>query len=387
MLDFVLTDEQKQYQQLAHDFASNEIVPLASACDESGEFADVIYTKAFELGLTNPFLPADFDGLGLSIFESCLITEELAWSCAGINAAFDGNLWAIAPLLIAGTKEQKSEFLAPFAVAANFAGCELGQIDKCAGGNGQNLSFRAEVDANGYLITGTAKCVLNAPAAKWFYLQAVNSKNEVIHFIVPSDSKGLQVTAKKEFLGLHAADIAELKLDRVSISDAHILDYQGSGDLSKLVLSMVLPVVASGAVGIARRAMEQSIVYAKERVAFSKPISANQAIQFLVADMAKDIEAARLLSWQAARLYDQGIDNFEESLAAWIFACEAAIKVSTDAVQVYGGYGYSREYPVEKLMRDSKTLQVLYGNTSLGKSTLGEVLTGMALSQASPMVR
>ncbi len=367
MVDFALTEEQVMLRRMAHDFAANEIVPVAAELDESGKFPHEIIAKAREVGLINFNIPEQYGGMGASVLEECLIMEEIGWGCSGVGTALTINNLAAIPIKLAGTEEQKREWLgrmvngalASYAVTEPNAGSDVAGIETFAARHGDE-----------YVLTGTKTFISNASEAEFFVIFA-RTERESRHkgiscFIVERERPGFSVSKKFDKLGQRCADTAEISLQEVTIPASHRLGPEGSGFLIAMqVFDYSRPVVAAMAVGVARRAMEEALRYAQERNAFGQPIVNFQAVGHMIADMAIHIEAARLLCWKAAWNCDQGKPNSKEAAFAKAFAADMAMKTCVDAVQVFGGYGYMKEYPVEKLLRDVKVFQIYEGTSQI----------------------
>lgn len=373
-MDFKLSEEHDQYRQLARDFAANEIAPHAHEYDESGEFPQALIKQAFEIGLMNLNVPESFGGLALTPFDSCLITEELAVACPAIALSMTANNLALAPIILQGSEEQRKEFLEPIASELSFASWLVEPALVCGGRAESGFGFRKK--GEDFVVSGSRKMVANASRAKWFYVLASDENGgNYTAFVVPAERSGIKISEKKSELGLKAQDFREVSFDAVVCSTKEIIGELNNGlALAKQAFNYVLPQIASLSVGACRAAMEHAVSYGKERTTFGVPIANHQAVAFMLADMAKDTEAARLLAFQAAHLIAQIQDASNSAAVARAFASEAATKIAIDAVQVFGGYGYSREYPVEKLMRDSKVLQVYESIGSVGKSAIARQL-------------
>lgn len=373
-MDFKLTEEQEQYKQLAKDFAANEIAPKAHEYDESAEFPLSIIKQAFEIGLMNLNVPESFGGLALSPFDACLITEELAAACPAIALSMTANNLALAPIIFHGSDVQKKEFLEPIASELSFVAWLVEPQLICNGGS--KVGFTYKKNGSDFVISGSRKMVANASRAKWFYVLASDDDmRSFTGFVVPADNPAIKISEKQSEFGLKAQDFRDVTFDSVTLCSKHVIGEEGKGlQLTQQAFRYVLPQIASLSVGAARAAMEHAIVYGKERTTFGVSIANHQAIAFMLADMAKDIEAARLLVFQAAHLI--GLKENADSMAsiARVFASESATRIATDAVQIFGGYGYSREYPVEKLMRDSKVLQVYESIGSSCKAAIARQL-------------
>lgn len=367
MVDFALTEEQVMLRRMAHDFAANEIVPVAAELDESGKFPHEIVAKAREVGLINFNIPEQYGGMGASVLEECLIMEEIGWGCSGVGTALTINNLAAIPIKLAGSEEQRKEWLgrmvdgalASYAVTEPNAGSDVAGIETFAAKRGDE-----------YVISGTKTFISNASEAQFFVLFARTDRESrhrgISCFIVERDRSGFSVSKKFDKLGQRCADTAEIALEEVVIPASQRIGAEGDGFfIAMQVFDYSRPVVAAMAVGVARRAMEEALKYAQERNAFGQPIVNFQAVGHMIADMAIHIEAARLLCWKAAWNCDQGRPNSKEAAFAKAFAADMAMKTCVDAVQVFGGYGYVKEYPVEKLMRDVKVFQIYEGTSQI----------------------
>lgn len=377
MVDFALTDEQVMLRRLAHDFAVNEIVPVAEELDQEAKFPTEIIAKARETGLININIPEKYGGLGATVLEECIIGEELSWGCSGVFTAMVINNLAAIPIKIAGSEEQKAEWL------GRMIGGELGSYavtEPNAGSDVAAIECFAEKRGDEYVLNGTKTFISNASRAAFFVVFARTDRQErykgLSCFIVERDREGFAVSKKFNKLGQRCADTAEISLTDVVIPEANRLGPEGTGFITAMkVFDSSRPTVAAGAVGVARRALDESLAYAKERVAFGQPIVNFQAISHLIADMAINIDAARHLTWKAAWNVDQGKPNSKEAAFAKAFAADMAMKAAVDAVQVLGGYGYMKEYPVEKLMRDVKVFQIYEGTSQIQRNIIVRELT------------
>ncbi|MBX9685912.1 MAG: acyl-CoA dehydrogenase family protein [Candidatus Obscuribacterales bacterium] len=368
MVNFTLSDEQLQIQNLAREFAEREIVPKAAHHDQSGEFPKEICRKAWELGLMNGHIPEEYGGLGLGVFESCLVAEEIAAACTGIGTAMEANNLAEAPLIVAGSDELKKKYLTPMTEDLLFAAYCVTEPD--AGSDVAGIKTTARRVGDKYLLNGQKMWITNAGVANWYYVLAYTDQSQghkgMSSFVVSADSPGITVGKKEMNMGQRASDTRSISFEDVEVPASNLLGKEGQGfKISMSAFDHTRPLVASAAVGLARNAMTQALRYSKERKAFGQSINKFQAVSFMLADMDKDIEAARLLCWKAASLIDSGQRNTREAAIAKAFAADVAMKVATDAVQIFGGYGYSREYPVEKLMRDAKIFQIYEGTSQI----------------------
>jgi acyl-CoA dehydrogenase len=368
MIDFSLTEEQVQLQELARKFAKEEIIPKAAHHDQTGEFPREIVKKAWEIGLMNTHVPAEYGGAGLGVLDGCIITEEFAYGCTGIATAMEANGLAAAPVIVAGNEEQKKEFLGRLTREPLFAAYCV--TEPGAGSDVAGIRTSAKRVGGDYVINGEKMWITNASVANWYFLLAYTDPSAkhrgMSGFIVPRETPGVTVGKKEKNLGQRASDTRAITFEDVKIPAAYLLGKEGDGfKIAMSAFDHTRPTVSSGAVGLARRAMDEAVRYATERSTFGQPIAKYQAVSFMIADMAKDVEAARLLVWQAAWAIDSGRRNTMLASFAKAFAADVAMRVTTDAVQVFGGYGYSQEYPVEKLMRDAKIYQIYEGTSQI----------------------
>jgi acyl-CoA dehydrogenase len=368
MVNFDLSREQAQLKSLAHDFAVNEMRPVAAHHDETGEWPDKVLKKAYELGLINCHIPESFGGYGLSTFDACLVDEELGYGCTGITTALTANSLAQMPIIIAGTDEQKKQWLAPF--ATEHAICSYAVTEPQAGSDVANIATTATKKGDSYVLNGQKVWITGAGHAKWFFVLATTDKEKRHRgksaFIVPAGIPGVVVGKKEHNMGQRASDTRSVTFEDVVIPASNRLGQEGDGFLIAMgAFDYTRPLVSAGAVGLAKAAFEHAVTYAKERQAFGVPIWQHEGVGFMLADMATDIEAARFLVWKSAYEIDQGRKNTLPAAHAKRFAADMAMKTCVDAVQVFGGNGFNREYPVEKLMRDAKIFQIYEGTSQI----------------------
>jgi acyl-CoA dehydrogenase len=367
-ISFALTDEQKALRELAHEFAAKEIRPVAAEYDEHQTHPADVLAKAHEVGLMNPHVPEELGGAGLGAMDGALIGEELCWGCSGIGTSIVANILGALPLLVAGTEEQRREWLPPLLEEPIL--CSFALTEPNAGSDVSGIQTTAVRRGDEYVINGSKMFITNAGQASWVIVFASTDKDAghrgLSAFIVPTELDGVVVEKHLDKMGQRATDTSALAFQDVVVPAANRLGEEGQGfKIAMQTLDNTRPGTAAGAVGVARAAFEHSVEYARERVQFGQPIAMNQGVNFLVADMAAEIEAARLLTWQAAWLLDQGKRATLQSSYAKRFAADTAMKVTTDAVQIFGGYGYIKEYPVEKLMRDAKLFQIYEGTSQI----------------------
>ena len=379
MISFSLTDEQRMLQETAHKFAEQEIRPKAEHHDRTGEFPSEILQKAFEVGLMNETIPEFCGGGGLSVLDSCILNEEMSWGCVGINTSRSANSLAVTPILVAASEEQQKKFLSPLCEKLSFAA--FGLTEPGAGSDAGSVATTAKLVGDEYVLNGTKCFITNAGVADLFTIFASTDKEKkhkgLSCFIVTSDMAGVSAGKEEDKMGQRASNTAEIILEDVRVPKESLLGKEGDGfKIAMQTLDKARPGVAASSVGVARAALEYATDYSKQRIQFGKPIAMNQAIQFMIADMAVKVELARLMVFKSAWLTDNGERNTLPAAIAKLYASDIAMEVTTEAVQVYGGYGYMREYPVEKLMRDAKLLQIYEGTNQIQRMVIArEVLT------------
>ena len=367
MVDFTLTEEQQGLREMAHDFAAQEIRPVAWEYDRDGTWPQAIIEKAWEVGLMNPHIPEAYGGAGASAMDGVLIEEELGWGCSGIGTSISCNGLASAPVLLGGSEQIKKTYLGMLTDAPKLASFCLTEPD--AGSDVSGMRTRAVKRGDKYVINGSKTFITNGGYADWYTVYAKTDPDAghrgISAFVVPRDA-GVVVDKHEDKMGQRASNTAAITFNDVEVPAANLLGEENHGfKLAMMTLDRTRPGVAAMAIGIARAAFEFAIEYSKERVQFGVPIAMHQAIQFMIADMATKVHIGRLATWNSAVLLDQGKRNTLESSHAKRFAADAAMEVTTDAVQVYGGYGFIKDYPVEKLMRDAKIMQLYEGTSQI----------------------
>ncbi|MDZ4834782.1 MAG: acyl-CoA dehydrogenase family protein [Candidatus Melainabacteria bacterium] len=347
-----LTDEREQFRQVAREFTEGEIKPKAAEFDVSGDFPGDIFKSAWETGLANFQIPERMGGLELGALETCLILEELAAGCSGIGGVVEASAIAQLSVIMFGNRDLKEAYLKPLLDEPLVAGYT--SFDPSA----SDITLR--IRDEDYILEGHHNLVINGGEASWYAVKAKDPiKGTKTIFVVPADTKGLEFEQRSFALGRRARTARRTKFNNVHLTADHIVGNEGQGDLiTAKIWPHICTFIAAGATGVARSAMQQAIAYSKERKTFGRAISQHQAIAFMLADMAREIEASRLMAWQAAFLLDQGENAQYQALSAKAYAQDVAMRVTTDAVQVLGGYGYTKEYAVEKLMRDAKQYQI-----------------------------
>jgi acyl-CoA dehydrogenase len=376
-MDFQLTDAQRALQETARKYAREAIRPKAAHYDETAEFPKEIIGKGFELGLLNMAIPEQYGGVGLSHLDQVIAAEELAWGCCGVATSMIANDLSLLPVTLAGTEEQKRRFLTPFTRSLKFASFAL--TEPGAGSDVAGMSTTARRDGDSYVLNGQKQFITNGGYADQFAVFATLDKSKrhkgICCLVMEGRPKGLTVGKHENKMGQRASNTVTLTFEDVRIPAANRIGPEGDGfRIAMETLDNSRPLTAMFAIGIARAAMEHAIDYSGQRQQFGKPIREFQAVQFMIADMAMNIHAARLLTYQSAWMLDTGQRNTLVSSYAKSFAADMAMKVTTDAVQVFGGYGYIKEYPVEKLMRDAKLVQIYEGTSQVQRLVIAREL-------------
>ena len=377
MFGFSLTQEQEQLRDTARRFAEQEMIPVAARYDEEEKFPEPVARKAWELGLLNPKIPREHGGLELGVLDSCILQEQLNYGCSGIANVVAANGLAALPLILAGNEEQKRQYLGMLTAECSYAAFAITEPGAGSDVAGMQTSFRRVGDE--YVINGTKHFISNGTVASWYTAFARPEKTKrhegITCFVFPSDLPGITTNKMRHKLGQRAADTAEIVFEDVRVPKTALVGDEGHGfKIAMRTFDRSRPEIASVAVGISQRALDESVRYAQERQQFGQPIASFQAIQFMLANMAIEIEAMRLLTYKAAWLIDEGDAAPIVSSYAKAFGADAAMRITTDAVQVFGGYGYMKEYPVEKLMRDAKLLQIYEGTSQIQRVVIARNL-------------
>ena len=367
MVDFTLSDEQKDLRELAHDFAEKEIRPVAWELDRDGGWPQAIIDKAHEVGLMNTHIPEEYGGPGLSTLDGCVIEEEMSWGCSGVQTSLGANGLAAAPVLLGGSEDVKREFCEALVDDVKLASFCLTEPD--AGSDVSGMRTRAVRTGDKYVINGSKCFITNGSYADYFVVYAKTDPEAghrgISAFLVAKDDTVI-VDKKEDKMGQRASNTATITFNDTEVDARYLLGEENKGfKLAMMVLDRTRPGVAAMATGISRAAFEMATAYAKERVQFGVPIAMHQAIQFMIADMATKVHLSRLAVWNSAVLLDQGKRNTLESSHAKRFAADTAMEVTTDAVQIFGGYGFIKEYKIEKLMRDAKIMQLYEGTSQI----------------------
>lgn len=383
MVDFSLTPEQEAIQRMAREFAEKEIVPAAAQYDRSGEYPREIVKKAFKAGLVYGPVPEKYGGGGIGALDQLLIAEELSAGCAGISSCIAINSLAAIPLINYGSEAQKEKYLG--AACREEKLMALCVTEPGAGSDVAALTTTARRLNGEYVISGSKSFITNGGVADYYIVFATvdlsKGHRSITAFVVPREAEGVSVGKKEDKMGQRAANTTDVIFDEVVVPAADRIGEEGEGfRIIMQTFNHSRPGVAASAVGVARSAMEHALQYALEREQFGMPIFMHQAVMFMLADMARDITAGRLLAWQAAWKGEQGLDNSREAAMAKVFCGDMVMRATTDAAQIYGGYGYVKDYPVEKLMRDAKVFQIYEGTAQIQRLLIGRALARDRLS-------
>lgn len=377
-MDFALNEEQLELQEMVREFVEKEITPYAAEMDAENHMRDGLIDKANEMGLLNVIVPEELDGPGLDSISVATIYEELGKGCAGVATSLAANSLATVPVLLAGTDEQKKMYcdilnnggLAAFALTEPGAGSDAGGVSTRAVHNKEEGT---------YTLNGTKMFITNGGLAEIFLVFANTRKTGGIRgltaFIVPKDTPGFSVGKKENKMGIRPSNTTELVLQDVVIPESYRVGREGEGfRIAMNTLDSARPFVGAVSIGIAQAALDCAVKYAKERRQFGQPIASFQMVQGMLADMAMKVETARLMVQKACWMRDQGMEFSKEAAMAKCYAADTAMQVTTDAVQVMGGYGYTKEYPVEKMMRDAKIMQIYEGTNQIQRLVIANKL-------------
>ena len=379
MFGFELSEEQQSIFEMAKDFAKNEIRPVSAHHDKTTEYPWEVLKKAHELGLMNTHVEERFGGMELGSMDGALVAEALAWGCTGISTAIEANGLALQPVIMGASDALKQKYVAPMMEELKMAAYAV--TEPGAGSDVAGMRTTAVKKGDVYVLNGSKMWITNAGVADWFFVVAYTDKDKkhrgMTAFIVEKDWPGVEVGKKEMNLGQRCSDTRGITFTDVEVPAANMVGTEGDGwILAMKAFDHTRPQVAAGAVGLAQAAMEHALQYAQERKTFGRPITAHQAVQFMLAEMAMNIEAGRLTVWRAAYEIDQGRRNTYYASIAKAFCADMAHKVATDAVQIFGGYGYNEEYPVEKLLRDSKIFQIYEGTSQIQRMIIAREMLG-----------
>ena len=377
-MDYFLNEEQLMIKDLARQIAEEKIVPVRAELDEKGEFPwDIMKTLA-QSDMFGLFIPEEYGGLGKGCLELCIAVEELSRACVGVSTSYAANALGTYPLLLFGTEEQKSRYLPDIAAGKRLVA--FGLTEANAGSDAGGIQTTARLEGDEYVINGTKQWITNGGEAEIYTIIAITDRSKgprgASAFVVEKGTPGFTFGKKENKMGIRASATTELIFDNCRVPKENIIGKDGMGFLVAMkTLDNSRPGVGSQGVGVAQGAMEEAIKFARQRIQFGHPVITFQAIQHMLADMATSIEAARALVYAVAREIDNGAkDVSKESAMSKVFATDVGMKVTTDAVQIMGGSGYMKEYPVEKMMRDAKILQIYEGTNQIQRNVIGQAL-------------
>jgi butyryl-CoA dehydrogenase len=373
-MDFELTPEQKMIRDTAREFAAREIAPKAAELDKTSRWPSEILAKMAELGLLGVAIPQEHGGAGMDAVSYALAMEEVSAACAscGVIMSVNNSLFCD-PVYKFGSADQKERVLQPVASGQKL-GC-FGLTEPMSGSDAQTMVTNGEKTSGGWVINGAKNWITNGPHADWIVVFAVTDRSgsKVKHtaFLVERGTPGFTQNAADHKLGIHAAHSCTVFFENCKVPDANVLGQAGDGfKVAMATLDGGRIGIACQAIGIARAALDKSVAYAKERKSFGVPIAQHQAIQFMLADMATQLDAARLLAWRAATMKDKGVRHSAESAMAKLYASEMATRVTHKAIQIHGGYGYSTEFPVERHYRDARITEIYEGTSEIQRMVI-----------------
>ena len=378
-LDHRFTEEQDALIQTAREFARKEIIPRAAHHDETGEFPREIFKRAWATGLMNIEVPEAYGGLGGSCLDDCLVQEEIAYGCAGMNTSMAANMLGATPILIAGTEEQKQKYLGR--LTRELAFCAYGCSEPDAGSDVAGMRTRITKHGDDYVLNGQKRWITNGGVADFYTIfgtfdPAMKHKG-IACFVIDASTPGIKAGRKEDKMGHRASNTTDVIMEDVKVHKSQLLGAEDGGfKIAMKTFDRSRPWIAASAAGTIRRALDESVNYAKERKTFGVAIAQHQAVQIMLAEMAVSYEATRLLTHKAAWAVDSGDITSIVSAYAKAYGADAAMRATTDAVQVFGGYGYTKEYPVEKLMRDAKLLQIYEGTSQIQRMVIARHLVG-----------
>lgn len=375
-MDLTLTDSQREIAELASQFAKNEIVPIAAECDQSQSIPEEFFQKAQELGLSSITIPEEYGGVGLPYLDFILATEKMSWGCVALAGSLCLNSMMVDAVKLAGNVDQKKTYLSRL---ANGEFASYGMTEPAAGSDVAGIKTMAKKKGDKYILNGSKTWISQADLASFFIIFAKTNPEAghkgVSAFLIERSTPGLSVGKKLPKMGQRAGAACEVFLENVELAESQLLGAEGEGfKLAMQVFDHSRPMVAAFGVGLASRALDEALQYAQTRQSMGKPIAEHQAVAHKLAEMGIRLEASRLLTYQAASLLDRGQRNTLQASYAKTYASETAVYNANEGLQIFGGMGYSTEYPMEKLYRDAKVLQIYEGTTEIQKSIIAKEL-------------
>jgi acyl-CoA dehydrogenase len=379
VVDFSQSEEHKGLIEMARRFTKERITPIAAECDQKSIFPMDVFKEAWSIGLVNPTIPTEYGGAGMGELENTLICEELAYGCIGIETSFLANGLALTPIKLAGSEDQKKKYLGMLTAEPIMASYATTEPD--AGSDVAGMKTRFEQHGEDYVLNGQKCWITNASYASFYIVFATSNADKrhkgIAAFIVDRDTPGLRVGKREHKMGQCASDTAQVFLEDVVVPKANLLAPEGQGfKLAMETFNQTRPDIGAAATGLMRRCLDECVAYAKERKTFGVPIASHQLVQWMIAEMAIRVEATRLLYQKASWNLDNGVRDPIVSSFAKAYGADSAMLTATDAVQVFGGNGYVKEYPVEKLMRDAKVLQIYEGTSQIQRLVIAKAVLG-----------
>jgi len=377
-VDYFFSEQQQMIIDTAREITNEKIIPVRAELDEKNQFPREILQDIAKADLFSIFVPEEYGGLGGGCYEIVLALEELARGCVGVATSFAASALGIFPVMIAGTEEQKQKYLPDIASGSRWAA--FGLTEANAGSDASGIQTTAILDGDEWVLNGTKQWITNGGESQIYSIVALTDPSKGARgasiFIVEDGDPGFSYGKKEDKMGIRSSSTRELILKDCRIPIDRLVGKRGTGFITVMkTLDMSRPGIASLGIGLAQAALDEAVIYAKQRVQFGKPIISFQAVQHILADMAIQLEAGRALVYAAARHIDSNPKNMSKaSSMCKVFATDMAMKVTTDAVQVLGGYGYMKEYPVEKMMRDAKILQIYEGTNQIQRNVIGQEL-------------
>jgi alkylation response protein AidB-like acyl-CoA dehydrogenase len=374
-MDYFLTEDQLMIKEMTRQIAEEKVVPVREELDDKEEFPWEIMKVLAQSDLFGLFIPEEYGGLGKGCLELCIAVEELSRACLGVSTTYAANALGTSPILLFGSEEQKKKYLPDIAAGKRLVA--FGLTEANAGSDAAGIQTTAKLDGNEYVLNGTKQWITNGGEAEVYTIIAMTDKSKgargAAAFIVEKGTPGFNFGKKEKKMGIRASSTRELIFDNCRVPKDNILGREGIGFIITMkTLDNARTGVGAQGVGVAQGAFEEAVKFARKRVQFGQPVISFQAVQHMLADMATEIEAARALVYSVARYIDSGAkDVTKESAMAKVFATDMAMRVTTNAVQVMGGSGYMREYPVEKMMRDAKILQIYEGTNQIQRNVIG----------------
>jgi alkylation response protein AidB-like acyl-CoA dehydrogenase len=377
-MDYFLTEDQIMIKDMTRQIAEEKVVPVREELDVKEEFPWEIMKVLAQSDLFGLFIPEEYGGLGKGCLELCIAVEELSRACLGVATTFAANALGTTPLLLYGSEEQKKKYLPDIAAGKRLVA--FGLTEANAGSDAAGIQTTAKLDGNEYVLNGTKQWITNGGEAEIYTIIAITDRSKGARgasaFIVEKGTPGFSFGKKEKKMGIRTSATRELIFDNCRIPKENILSREGMGFIITMkTLDNSRTGVGAQGVGVAQGAFEEAVKFARKRIQFGHPVISFQAVQHMLADMSTEIEAARALVYSVAKYIDSGAKEIsKESAMAKVFATDMAMRVTTNAVQVMGGSGYMREYPVEKMMRDAKILQIYEGTNQIQRNIIGLAL-------------